>query len=136
MLQLNTIFILTIVAFIVLLAQQISETNAAPCQGTIIFHWRETGDKRKSDRKNWTTQKTEMYGNASKLSVFIKPETTYGFTINNIKGKCCWEVYPENGYKGTPVELKSKLPNGFGGIKGHPKFEANSLKKIPCKDKK
>ena len=128
----STVCFSMIVISIILSTQLISETNAAPCQGTIIFHWRETGDKRKSDGKNWTTQKTEMYGNASKLSVFIKPETAYGFTINNIRGECCWEVYPENGYKGKAVQLKSKLPNGFGGIKGHPKFVANSLKKIPC----
>ena len=103
----------------------------AACKGSVIFHWRETGDARKEGSKNWTTLKTEMKGNRSKLSIYINPNTTFGFTLT---GDCCWEVYPENGYKGEPVQLISKIPNGFGGIKGHPRFKANSLKKIPCEE--
>ena len=106
-----------------------SKTDAASCKGTLIFHWREIGNKRATGKKNWTTQSEEMFGNKNKLSIFITPETTFGFTI---KGNCCWDVYPENGYKGQPIKLKSKLPNGFGTIPGHPKFIANSLKKVPC----
>ena len=111
------------------LAHHVDNTYAASCKGSVIFHWRETGDARKEGSKNWTTLTTEMKGNRSKLSIYINPNTTFGFTL---MGDCCWEVYPENGYKGDPVQLVSKIPNGFGGIKGHPRFKANSLKKIPC----
>jgi hypothetical protein len=114
------------------MAHQNSKTDAALCKGTVIFHWRAVGNKRTAGKKNWTTQTKEMSGSKSKLSIFITPETTFGFTI---KGNCCWEVYPENGYKGQPIKLKSKLPNGFGSIPGHPKYNANSLKKIPCEEK-
>ena len=113
------------------LGSHVLKTEAASCKGSVIFHWRETGEARVEGKKNWTTLKTEMKGNRSKLSIYINPNTTYGFTL---MGDCCWEVYPENGYKGDPVQLVSKIPNGFGGIKGHPRFKANSLKKIPCEE--
>ena len=122
---------LVFLAVILNLEQYIAKTDAVSC--SVVFHWRETGDTRNSEGKNWTTQEKEIKGNKSKLSIQINPNTTFGFTL---KGNCCWEVYPKNGYKGDPVELKTKLPNGFGGIPGHPAFIANSLKKKspkPCK---
>ena len=118
-------------AVLFILECHIPKTDAVIC--SVVFHWRETGDERNSEGKNWTTQKTEIKGNRGKLSTQINPDTTFGFTL---KGDCCWEVYPEKSYQGEPVELKSKLPNGFGGIPGHPRFKANALKKKspkPCK---
>ena len=113
-----------ILVLFVVLNHNILRTDATSC--SVIFHWRE-----KSERENWGTQeKAEIKGNRSNLSIFIKPDTTFGFTL---MGDCCWEVYPENSYKGEPVELKSKLPNGFGGIPGHPGFKANSIKKKSIK---
>ena len=121
----NILRCFVVLVVLVVLNGNILGTDAASC--SVIFHWRE-----KTGGKNWSTQDKEIKGNRSKLSLFIKPDTTFGFTL---MGECCWEVYPENSYKGEPVELKSKLPNGFGGIPGHPGFKANSLKKKspkPC----
>ena len=113
---------------LLVLEQHTSKTDAASC--SVMFHWRAIGEERNSEGKNWTTLTKEIKGNRSKLSTQINPDTAFGFTL---KGECCWEVYPENGYKGDPVELQSKLPNGFGGIPGHPGFKANSLKKKSTK---
>ena len=130
------VFDKTSIIFVVLflLGQHTSRINAASCKSSIIFHWRETGEKRQTEQKNWNKLEKEFTGNKGKLSIFLNPNTTFGFTSVNIPGRdpCCWEVYPKNSYKGEPVQLVTSLPNGFGGIPGFPRFKANSLKKIPC----
>ena len=127
----NKLRLLVFLAVLFILEQHIGKTDAASC--SVMFHWRAIGDARSTEGKNWSTLETEITGSRGKLSTKINPNTTFGFTL---KGDCCWEVYPENSFKGDPVELKTKLPNGFGGIPGHPRFIANSLKKKspkPCK---
>ena len=119
----NKLCCTVILVLFVVLNHNILRTDAASC--SVIFHWRE-----KSEGKNWSTQEKEIKGSKVKLSALINPDTTFGFTL---MGDCCWEVYPENAFKGEPIELKSKLPNGFGGIPGHPGFKANSLKKKSSK---
>ena len=100
------------------------------CEGSVIFYWRvPKNDERNNKKNNWGVLEKEIRGNKSRLSVFFDTTTAFGFTI---KGNCCWEIYPENGYKGDSEKLVSKLPNGFGGIPGFPGFNANSIKKIRC----
>ena len=102
----------------------------AKCEGSVIFHWRVTkNDERNNKKNNWGVLEKEIRRNKSRLSVFFDTTTAYGFTI---KGNCCWEIYPENGYKGDSKKLVSKIPSGYGGIPGFPGFKANSIKKIPC----
>ena len=118
-----------IFVLLVLLCCYISQYDAAVC--SVVFHWRETGEKRISGQKNWSIQEKEIKRQKSNLSKLINTNTTFGFST---VGDCCWEVYPENAYQGEPKPLITKLPNGFGGIPGFPGFKANSLKKL--KDKK
>lgn len=118
-----------IIMLLYLLDSQILKSDAASCEGSVTFHWRKARDHRETNMENWKTMHTKITGNRSKLSVLIDTKTAYGFTLI---GNCCWEVYPENYFKGEPVKLIPKLPNGFGGIPGYPKFHANSLKIISC----
>ena len=102
----------------------------AKCEGSVIFHWRVTkNDERNNKKKNFDVLQNKIGGNKSRLSIFFDTDTAFGFTI---EGDCCWEIYPKNGYRGDPIKLVSKIPNGFGGIPGFPGIKANSLKKIPC----
>ena len=132
----NKISFATIFVLIFLLKHHVSRINAASCKSSIIFHWRETGEKRQTEKKNWNKLDKELGGSKIKLSSVLNPTTTFGFTLVDAPGRdpCCWEAYPEEKFKGKPVRLISRLPNGFGGIPGFPRFQANSLKKIPCEE--
>ena len=123
-----------ILAVLFVLGEHVSKIDTLTCKNSVVFHWRETGEKRETEKKNWNKLEKEFTGNKSKLSLFLNPNTTFGFRFINVPGRdpCCWEVYPEEKYKGEPVQLLSKITNGFGGIPGFPRFKANSLKKIPC----
>ena len=108
----------------------IVQSKDAKCEGSVIFHWRiQKNDERNNKKKNWDVLQNKIGGNKSRLSIFFDTDTAFGFTI---EGNCCWEIYPKNGYRGDPIKLVSKIPNGFGGIPGFPGIKANSLKKIPC----
>ena len=117
-----------IFVLLVLLCCYISQYDAAVC--SVVFHWRETGEKRISGQKNWSIQEKEIKRQKSNLSKLINTNTTFGFST---VGDCCWEVSPEISFQGEPQPLITKLPNGFGGIPGFPRLKANSLKKIKGK---
>ena len=105
------------------------KVDTAKCKGSVIFYWRESPEKSQSEERNWGVLKKEIKSNRKKLSIYFDTNNTYAFTRI---GECCWEVYPENDYKGVAVELIPKLPSGYGGIPRYPQFKANSLKKFPC----
>ena len=57
---------------------------------------------------------------------------TYAFSL---EGNCCWELFGEKFFKGDGIKLKQKLPSGFAGVPGFPKFKAASVKKSQPKGK-
>ena len=101
-------------------------TIEAACKGSVVFYWRETGEQRQVQQRNWglLEEEKEIKGNRAKLSLLFNTKYAYGYTVN---GDCCWEVYRENFYKGDSAKL-IPLIQGFRGLP----FESNSLKKIPC----
>ena len=106
----------------------LSEVDAA-CEGSVIFYWKESRDKMKTEQRNWGVLMKELDGSKGILSSLMNTNNTYSFQR---MGDCCWEVYSKKFFKGESAPLIPTLPSGYGGIPGYPKFKANSLKKIPC----
>ena len=115
---------MVIVPFLFLMPHLIT-VDAAKCEGTVIFYWRETGEARQEEERNWGRLEKELEGNQGRLVKFFDTKSAYATTVT---GDCCWEVYAENFFKGKSAKLKT----AFSGIPGYPQFNANSLKKVDC----
>ena len=76
-------------------------------------------------------QKT-IIKSTSQLAKIIDTNNTYALRL---EGDCCWELFNEKFFKGDSYKLKAKLPSGFAGIDGFPKFKALSVKKSNPKGK-
>ena len=94
--------------------------------GSITFYWKEKEQERTDQKRNWGILEAELDKNKYKdLTEFLDPKYVYAYTV---KGDCCWKLWNETDFNGAA----SKLIKGFSGIPGYPKFNANSIKKIPC----
>ena len=112
---------------------QIQETNGA-CEGSVTFYWKETSAGRSETMRNWGVLETDkkITKSTSQLEKVIDVNNTYAFAL---EGDCCWELFGEKFFKGDGIKLKQKLPSGFAGVPGFPKFKAVSVKKSQPKGK-
>ena len=100
----------------------------AACEGSVTFYWREQGEDRVTNERNWGLLEPEekledrFY---PKLTDFFNPKYVYAYTV---EGDCCWKIYNGTYYKDKSATLKS----GFHGIPGFPQFNANSMKQNKC----
>ena len=94
--------------------------------GSITFYWKEKRTDRAERMRNWgvleETLEEEEY---KRLIKYFDPMYVYAYTVS---GDCCWEIYNERNFKGTP----EKLSPGFRGIPNYPKYIVQSVKKVRC----
>ena len=100
----------------------------AACKGSVTFYWKESPVEKESSMRNWGVLEPEkkIMKSTSQLAKVIDTNNTYAFSL---EGDCCWELFNEKLFKGDSYKLKAKLPSGFAGIDGFPKFKALSVKK-------
>merc|ERR1719412_2247268 len=71
--------------------------------GSITFYWKEKRTDRTERLRNWgvleETLEEEEY---KRLIKYFDPMYVYAYTVS---GDCCWEIYNERNFKGTPEKL-------------------------------
>ena len=131
--QCNQIFYIGALLAFMLMYSKIQEVNSA-CEGSITFYWKETSGGKSDSMRNWGVLETDkkITKSTSQLEKVIDVDNTYAFSL---EGNCCWELFGEKFFKGDGIKLKQKLPSGFAGVPGFPKFKAASVKKSQPKGK-
>ena len=131
--QCNQIFYIGALLVSMLMYSRIQEVNSS-CEGSITFYWKEDSAGKSDSMRNWGVLETDkkITKSTSQLEKVIDVDNTYAFSL---EGNCCWELYGEKFFKGDGIKLKQKLPSGFAGVPGFPKFKAASVKKSQPKGK-
>ena len=131
--QSNQISYYATLLVLMLMYSKIREVNSA-CEGSITFYWKETSAGKSDSMRNWGVLETDkkITKSTSQLEKVIDVDNTYAFSL---EGNCCWELFGEKFFKGDGIKLKQKLPSGFAGVPGFPKFKAASVKKSQPKGK-